>query len=204
MTNIYVLEKNNIPFYIGKTVNFAVRKCNHRKKFGDDITWFFIDLVSDTEWKFWEKYYISLFKSWGFKLENKNDGGGGATKYTMEQCDKISKTKLGMKYNITDDAKQNKSNKLIGLKRSEETKHKISLAKKGHECYSDPNRATNIKNNTPLKKEVIQYTLDGDEIQTYPSANEAGRVLNKSGNSIADCASGRQKTAFGYKWKYKL
>lgn len=23
------------------------------------------------------------------------------------------------------------------------------------------------------------------------------------GNSIADCAAGKQKTAYGYKWKYK-
>ena len=204
MTNIYVLEKNNIPFYIGKTVNFVVRKHYHRKKFGNDITWFFIDLVPDVEWKFWEKHYISLFKSWGFKLENKNNGGGGSTKYTMEQCDKISKIKLGMKYNTTEETKQSKSDKLTGIKRSEDTKHKISLAKKGHKCYSNPNRSINIKTNTPLKKEVIQYNLDGIEIQTYPSANEAGRILNKSGNSIADCASGRQKTAYGFIWKYKV
>ena len=32
---------------------------------------------------------------------------------------------------------------------------------------------------------------------------EAGKYLNKSGNSIADCASGRQKTAYGFKWKYE-
>jgi len=40
-------------------------------------------------------------------------------------------------------------------------------------------------------------------IKEYPSANEAGRSINKQGNQIADCASGRQKTAFGYKWEYK-
>jgi hypothetical protein len=202
MTDIYVLEKNNIPFYIGKTVNFTVRKHYHKKKFGNDINWFFIDSIPDNEWKFWEKYYISLFKSWGFKLENKNNGGGGSTRYTKEQCYKISKIKSGMKYNMTEETKQSKSDKLTGLKRSNETKNKISLAKKGHKCYSNPNRSINISNNTPLKKKITQYNLDNVEIQTFSSANEAGRSLNKSGNSIADCAAGRQKTAFGFIWKY--
>jgi hypothetical protein len=204
MTTIYILEKEGVPFYVGKTTNFIVRKCYHRKKYGEDIGWYFINEIEDNEWQFWEKHYISLFKSWGFKLSNQNSGGGGATKYSKEQCEKISKNKLGMKYSISEESKENKSKKLTGIKRSEETKQKISEAKKGHKCYSNPNRSLNIQNNTPLKKEIIQYTLNGEKIQTFTSANEAGRILNKSGNSIADCASGRQKTAYGYIWKYKL
>ena len=202
MTYIYVLEKNNIPFYIGKTINFATRKCYHKKKYGNDIKWFFIDLVPNNEWKFWEKHYISLFKSWGFKLTNKNNGGGGATEYTKEQCDKISKRKLGMKYNITEETKKSKSDKLIGIKRSNETKQKISQAKQGHICYSNPERSRKLRQNSSLRKEIIQYSLNDEYITTFSSANEAGRHLNKSGNSIADCAAGRQKTAFGFIWRY--
>ena len=40
-----MLNENNIPFYIGKTVNFTVRKHYHKKKFGNDINWFFIDSI---------------------------------------------------------------------------------------------------------------------------------------------------------------
>jgi hypothetical protein len=203
MTIIYILEKNNVPFYIGKTVNFNVRKFYHRKKYGENIDWYFIDQVPNNEWKFWEKHYISLFKSWGFKLTNQNKGGGGATKYTKEQSEKITKAKLGMKYNMTPEGKDGKSKKLKGLKRSEETKKRISLSKKGHECYSNPNRSNKIKNNSPLKKQIHQFSLQNEFINTFTSANEAGRQLGKSGNSIADCAAGRQKTAFGYIWRYK-
>jgi hypothetical protein len=49
----------------------------------------------------------------------------------------------------------------------------------------------------------FKYDLKNNFIQEFPSAMEAGRALNKSGNSIADCASGRQKTAYGFTWKYK-
>lgn len=204
MTKIYVLEKNGVPFYIGKTVNFIVRKHHHRKKYGDDIKWYFIDEVYDTEWQFWEKYYISLYKSWGFQLTNQNGGGGGATKYTQEQSKKISEKKLGMKYKISEESKKNKSKKLTGLKRSEETKQKISQAKQGHNCYLNQERSQKLRQNSSLKKEIIQYSLNDEFIKVFPSANEAGRYLNRSGNSIADCASGRQKTAYGYIWKYVL
>jgi hypothetical protein len=202
MTTIYILEKDGTPFYIGKSVNFNVRKSYHRKKYGENISWCFIDEVSNDEWKFWEKHYISLFKSWGFRLTNQNNGGGGATKYTQEQSKKITKAKLGMKYNMTPESKKSKAKKLKGIKRSEETKQKISKAKKGHECYSDPKRIDKIKANSPFKKSINQYSLQNKLLNTFISAQEAGRCLGKSGNQIADCASGRQKTAFGYIWKY--
>ena len=204
MTTIYVIEKNNIPIYVGKTVNFVVRKFYHRKKYGDDITWFFIDQVEDREWQFWEKYYISLFKSWGFNLTNQNKGGGGSTSCTKEQCESISNIKKGMKYNISEESRKNKSEKLTGMKRSDETKQKISQAKRGHECYSNPERSKKLSQNSSRKKEIIQYSLNDEKLQTFSSANEAGRHIGKSGGTIADCASGRQKTAYGFKWKYKI
>ncbi len=36
-----------------------------------------IDEVVDEEWEFWEQYYISLFRSWGFNLYNLTNGGEG-------------------------------------------------------------------------------------------------------------------------------
>ena len=203
MTKIYLIQKNNIPIYVGKTKNISVRLFYHRKKFGNDITYFYLDEVSDSEWKFWEKHYISLFRSWGFKLENKNDGGGGSTSYSDEIKQKISQSKTGMKYNLTEEGKINKSILLKGLKRSEKTKQKISKAKKGHECYKNPERNQKIRKNNSNNKPIYQYDLQGNLLNEFQSAQEAGRHLGKSGNSIADCAAGRQKTAYGFIWEYK-
>ena len=36
-----------------------------------------IDSIPNDEWRFWETFYISLFKTWGYKLTNMTDGGDG-------------------------------------------------------------------------------------------------------------------------------
>lgn len=214
MTRIYYLSKNKIPFYIGKTKG-DWRKGIHNRNF-NNIEYVEIDEVGDDEWKFWESYWIEQFKQWGFILENKNNGGGGPSSYTEEQKKKMRKPhKKGTGEKI--------SKKLKGRKRgpmSEETKQKISEVrtgkpqpniskshkgrkitwanKIGHSLRGIPKNYPN-----PNKKPIQQYSLEGELIQEFNSATEAGKYLNKSGNSIADCASGRQKTAYGFKWKYK-
>ena len=70
MYKIYVLEKNELPFYIGKAKNAVRRYHGHRRTFGLDIKLQIIDEVED--WKFWESYWIEQFQQWGFILENKN------------------------------------------------------------------------------------------------------------------------------------
>jgi hypothetical protein len=72
---IYALLRNEIPFYIGATTNVAHRAFNHRQRFGSDIEIETLDVCSIEDWEFWERHYISLFRSFGFKLENIHDGG---------------------------------------------------------------------------------------------------------------------------------
>ena len=56
-----------------------------------------------------------------------------------------------------------------------------------------------------LKKAVIQLSLSGEYIKTYPSIRAALTALGKSPNSqgINQCLSGQYDTAFGYRWKYR-
>ena len=49
-----------------------------------------VDEVLESEWQFWEIYWISQFKSWGFKLTNGTDGGEGV-KLTIDALEKRSK-----------------------------------------------------------------------------------------------------------------
>ncbi len=53
-------------------------------------------------------------------------------------------------------------------------------------------------------KKVYQYDLNGNLIKEWDSLREAGRVLNKSFNSIGDCCRGRSRTSHGYQWSYEL
>ena len=54
-----------------------------------------------------------------------------------------------------------------------------------------------------LAKPVLQYSLDGKLLDEYYSAMEAGRQNHCSQAGISNCCNGKQKTAYGYVWRYK-
>lgn len=48
---------------------------------------------------------------------------------------------------------------------------------------------------------VAQYSLDGDYIESYPSANSANIAMSgKKGANVYMCARGYNPTAYGYRW----
>ena len=49
---------------------------------------------------------------------------------------------------------------------------------------------------------IIQYDLNGNFIKQYPTIKEASMETGTYKKSISSCASGRYKTAGGFKWKY--
>lgn len=52
-------------------------------------------------------------------------------------------------------------------------------------------------------KMVEQYSLDGKYIQTFSSCREAARSIGAPYHvGINSCCLGKQKTAYGFKWKY--
>lgn len=216
MIKIYILEKNNVPFYVGKTKNVIRRINKHYIKFGEDIKIIVIDEIIEQEWKFWEKYWIEQFTQWGFELENKNKGGGGPTKWTQEQKElinperinkiinhktrgsQISKTlkqKNHSKY-YTQDVKDKMSKKLKGISKNFTEEHKINLAKA----------------NLESKGKIVEcYTLSDEYMLSFSCLREAAEWLIKDqpnisknvAKQIKDCCNGRQKKCHGYKFKYE-
>src|SRR4051812_33629800 len=76
--------------YVGKTIDVRHRFSSHLKssKNTNSAVWIrnviktgrkpvmdVIDTVNESNYSFWEQYYISLFKTWGFKLLNVKIGG---------------------------------------------------------------------------------------------------------------------------------
>ena len=55
------------------------------------------------------------------------------------------------------------------------------------------------------KNEVYQYSLEGNFIQKFESANEAARILNISTSSLNRCLIGKRKSnnLAGFQWFYK-
>lgn len=183
-TKIYYLHYgNNVPFYVGKTTRIQGRIGAHRSKFGKNIILEVIDEVLTSEWKFWESYWIEQFKQWGFKLENKNNGGGGMTYFvsTPERGLKISKARKG------------KPMSHKGKQFSQEHKEKIKATREF--LKSRQNTWTNLP--------VIQYDLEGNFLQEYTSQKDATISVNAKGDGVGMCCRGKQKTAYGYIWKFK-
>ncbi len=67
---IYCLEKQGVPFYVGRTRDLESRLKAHRFKHGEVecIVLHECDYVKDST--FWENHYIWLFKSYGFEMIN--------------------------------------------------------------------------------------------------------------------------------------
>lgn len=230
---IYCLFNNNGPFYIGKTKNsLKKREKQHQKRLKDNCEIFKLDLVNENEWKFWEQYYIDLFKSWNFNLKNKNKGGGGPSSHTENTRQKMSNT-----------SRPGTSQKLKGIKRPDvskrfkgqyfkpETIQKIIDKKTNHPCYSDPARGEKIKNSNQIhyqdgsdrnikiqqkltgreitwsdkfKIPILQYDKQGNFIKEWESATDIGIFLNKQPSALTECCLGKRKSAYGFIWKYKL
>jgi hypothetical protein len=216
MVKIYYLERNNTPFYVGKSKNPIRRIHKHYEKFGNDIQLNIIDDVEEENWKFWEMYWISQFKNWGFDLENKNDGGGGPTKWTEKQRENINPDRiLKIKNHPTRGFKISKSLKERNHSKyyTKEIRQKISEKLKGVSKQFTKEHLINLAEaNLKSKGKIVEcYTLEDKFICDFPCLKGAKEWITKKKSlsspnvdkQIKDCCNGRQKTCHGFKWKYK-
>ena len=143
-----------------------------------------------------QKYNIPEGRVHGSKNNPKPEGF-----MNKEMREKISKGNKGKKHTKTH------SNK--GIPRTLETKQKIGEAnsKPKPKGFGD-----NIKQNRNHKligeknsKPILQINPTNNTTHEFKSIKEALESLNKSINNscITACLKGRQKTAFGFIWKYK-
>jgi hypothetical protein len=149
-----------------------------------------------------EKLYIKQYNTKFPHGYNLTDGGEGMKgyQYNDDQKQNISNAKIGQKYPKEHGEKIRISK--LGKKRDPNTINKIIQTKASkHNIQYNLNLKGQYKSNS--QKYILQFDLKNNLLNEYQSAQEAGRCLNKSGNSIADCAAGRQKTAYGFIWKYK-
>jgi hypothetical protein len=191
---------NNIPFYIGKGCKDRAFRTKRNNKGWNNIVnkvGFKAEIIKyfeneDQAIKY-EHELIDNYRLQGIELVNQTLYSPGGTKWSY-----------------TDEVKIKQSKGQMGTKRpkTQEWCDKISKANTGREILwadkiGDALRGVPKNYPNPNKKTILQYDINNNLINQYNSATEAGKALNKSGNSIADCAAGRQKTAYRFIWKYK-
>jgi len=91
--------------------------------------------------------------------------------------------------------------------------HKISIAKKGKlppvtgKKYSDESKEKQRQAKLGAFKQgkyILQYDLEGNFIKEWSSVSEAAKNINVSVSGLSCVLKGKQKTAGGYIWKYKI
>lgn len=114
MRNVIIYElidpDTMLPMYIGKTVLSIEKRFNNhiycatlRKNRTRKDNWIFhllkqnkrpiiqeVDICDESNWEFWEKHYISLYKYFGFQLLNHLEGG--KVGFELKKLNKILKT----------------------------------------------------------------------------------------------------------------
>lgn len=82
---------------------------------------------------------------------------------------------------------------------SEETKEKLRTSHLGQIISMETRKKMQLA--CPHRKEVLQYSKNGEYIKQWISAEEAYRVLGIA-HHIGECCEGKRKTCGGYVWQY--
>jgi hypothetical protein len=224
-TNIYILidPTTNEIKYVGKANNIKERFKNHKNRCRDSNTykrhWInklrlkglypeleVIDIVPMSEWHYWEKFWISYFKSIGCKLTNTTSGGDGlgSGNNTSFKPGNIPWNKGTAKPIVKKGF--NKKCLETSFKKGQVpwNKEKIgySTLKKGTKVpVSIREKISNtLKGKPSLKKRTVkQYSKEMILINTYSSITEAKFITKIKG--INNVLTGRAKTAGGYIWQ---
>lgn len=151
-----------------------------------------IDIVPFDTWKFWESWYIQLFKYYGYKLYNLTEGGEGTFGHKhSDDTKKVIKEKRALQVfseetlEILSKSRMNNSN-AKGKKHSNEINEKKSILQRGKFGGS-----------------IIRTDIDGNIVE-FSGINDAADSINVIYKNIwYACTKRKGKLYKGYYWNYK-
>jgi len=112
--------------------------------------------------------------------------------------EKLRKINTGKKMSPESIEKTRQSH--IGKKRSQQTCVNIGKSKMGFKFSKES--ILKIRMNSKTKQEILQFDLNNQFIKRWASMSECYRNTGFNVSNISICCSGKQKTAYGYIWKY--
>ena len=228
MNNYYIyFHKNpstNQIFYIGLGSHILYQKYkraenikqrnqhwkNYINKHGNPIIEIIHDNLTQKEACELEIKYINMFgrKHYEYNgiLVNESLGGEGGKQGIIVSKETKIKQSLKLKgiskpKGFGDKIRNNRDHKAAG--------QKASLSNQKH-YTSGSDRNQKISQKLKGRKvdwtgdNIIQLDLNGNFIKEWPSIRQAGlEIAGTNGETIRKCLKGLQKTACGFKWKYK-
>jgi group I intron endonuclease len=219
---IYLLSYNDDIRYVGRTFNLNKRLRQHinesKKNNTHKSNWIrkvknikmeIIDVCDEDNYSFWEQYYISLYKSWGFNLLNMTIGGEGISGYKYTEEDKLKRSirMLGNKNHfygknhtlrtieiLSNIDRSGEKNSMYGKKHKEISKKIMSNKKLGF--YDGVNN--------PRAKKLYQYDLDNKLIKCWDFAKECADFYNISRGNISTFSKNNTNVDLSGEGKYRI
>jgi group I intron endonuclease len=233
MVGIYKIINPNDKVYIGQSINIEKRWYNHShpsksvigrklynsfKKHGIKNHKF--EIIEECELTklnereiFWKQHYINLLGWEKMLFCELYDRGGGPRSEDIKMKISISSmgknSKVILQYNLNgefikewDTVKEAEYNYKTGISDVLRGKGKTS----GGFIWRYKENPLDINHKISshkLSKPTNQYDLEGNLIKEWNSLMEIQNELKYPNSNISSCCIGKQKTAYGYKWKYK-
>jgi group I intron endonuclease len=213
MIGIYKIINPKGKIYIGQSINIEDRCLQYKylskyslgrkirnsiKKYGwENHTHEIVEecLIEQLDEKeiFWGGYYNSLGES-GLNLKL----GGSRGKCSNETRILMS---IRAKEIMTEEHRKKLSEAKLGKSKSESHKQSMRVPKKSTENYIG-----NVGKWISYSKPVLQFDKQGSLIREWELIRDAEifyhpKKINK--NNVCNCCRGKQKTAYGFIWKYK-
>lgn len=139
-----------------------------------------------------ETYWIEKLGTYGSNGYNATKGGDGKTLYNHQEIIELYQ-KIGT---------------IIGV--SKKLGCGIDIIRK---VLDSNNINVEERKNSSKAREIEQYSLSGELLNTFTSQREAGKyiknsiettnAIDKIASKIGDCANQKRKTAYKYIWRYK-
>lgn len=191
---IRYLGKSDNPFQRFKK-HLCDRRASHKvhwiqslRALGLSPTMDLLDEIPDSQWQFWEKEYVRVFRAIGIRLTNGTDGGEGPSGlvHSAETKEKLSKIRLGKKlstghrqkisiilrgnqrglgYRHTPEARQKMSESrrgnqyALGMRHTPETRQKISRATRGRTLSPEHRQKLSGKTRSPEHSQKLSKSL---------------------------------------------
>lgn len=137
-----------------------------------------------------EIMWISFYKKRG-GVYNITAGGEGSNGVPMSEDTK-------KKISLANKGKNSWNKGQIGIKWTEEQKKKASASHKGQKPWNTGKSGYSIKSGKP----VLQYSIDGEFIKEWSSANQVQAILGFSASNIHKVCKGEYKQSYGFRWQY--
>lgn len=226
-TNIYTLS---CPItkeirYIGKTsqslrIRLNLHLCKCEKEKNHKSSWIkhlklkglrpeieLLEVCDTQDWENCEKYWIAMFKFWGFNLTNATDGGISVSGYKWTQ-----KRKSDFSYKHSEETRKKMSNSHKGIKKSKKHKESLSKAKIGtHRTQQTKDKISqslsgksktkshSAKVGAKVSKPILRIFLDNTRI-IYKSLTEASKLTEIQISTISCFLNGKRKPKDGSVW----